>query len=357
MDRSGSTYFAAMPRWVAVGLLLVVVSLVGLSTLGPAPSAGPEGFDDKGLYRAVTDRVIAGETYYSAAAREHRVHHYPTSPAQVFREPTLTWTMAALRLEPLRRGALVALCFAAVVALDMALVRNRLTGGMPTLIRLMLLSTGLVSSWWPDSPFMHECWAGLLIALSLGLYRPGAWGWSLAFAFVACLFRELALPFLGVMLLFALIERRAAEAMAWAFAGVAFCLLYALHLSLAAGLGAPGDRVSPGWVAIGGWPFVLEAARRNLLLILSPRPIVAAGFLIALLGLAGRRNAWASRAALTVGGYSAAFLFVGRAENAYWGILFAPLLPLGFILAPAPLRDMGRALVRSPQQTRQTQTN
>jgi hypothetical protein len=350
MDRRGLTYFAAMPRWAVAAVLLAALCLVGVSTLAPAPRAASHGgFDDKSLYRAVTSRVISGEDYYAAASQEHRAHHYPTSPAQVFREPTLIWMMSALRPEPARRGAMLALCVVAVLALDTALVRNSLTGGMPALVRLALLFTGLIACWWRDSPFMHECWAGLLIALSLGLYRPGAWGWSLALAFLACLFRETALPFLGVMLLFALIERRAAEAWAWAIAAAVFCLLFALHLSLASGLSAPGDRVSPGWVVFGGWPFLLEAARRNLLLILSPRPVVAVGFLVGLIGLAGRRDPWASRAALTVAGYSAAFLVVGRADNAYWGILFAPLLPIGFILCPAAFLDMGRVLIGAPR--------
>jgi hypothetical protein len=43
---------------------------------------------------------------------------------------------------------------------------------------------------------------------------------------------------------------------------------------------------------------------------------------------------------LIVGGYMIAFLFIGRPDNNYWGYLYSPLLPLGWMLAPAALYDL-----------------
>jgi hypothetical protein len=60
------------------------------------------------------------------------------------------------------------------------------------------------------------------------------------------------------------------------------------------------------------------------------------------IGLAGAEDARARRAAVIVAGYLAGFLVVGRPDNYYWGLLYAPLLPVGFLLAPAALRDLFR---------------
>ena len=40
---------------------------------------------------------------------------------------------------------------------------------------------------------------------------------------------------------------------------------------------------------------------------------------------------------------------IGRLDNFYWGLLYAPLLPVGIAFAPAALRDLvGAALRPSP---------
>ncbi len=47
-----------------------------------------------------------------------------------------------------------------------------------------------------------------------------------------------------------------------------------------------------------------------------------------------------SRAALVLGGYIVSFLFVGRPNTSYWGLLYAPLLAIGLALSPLSLRDL-----------------
>jgi hypothetical protein len=65
-----------------------------------------------------------------------------------------------------------------------------------------------------------------------------------------------------------------------------------------------------------------------------------------LLGLAGWSGAVGSRVGLTVGMYVAAFLFAGRPIHAYWGLMYAPLLPLGLVWAPRALGDLIRGICR-----------
>lgn len=334
------TNFAQWPAWAARALL---AAMAGLVVLAAVPQAGPSGprpsYDDKRLYRAVTERVMAGQDYYPAAAAEHRAHGYPTAPAQVFRPPTLAWVTAALKTDPLRRTVLVGLSLTALLALHGALARAGV-GTRTALWSLPLVASAFAIATAHGSIYLHEVWAAALIALSLATWRPDRWGGAVALGFAACLFRELALPYLWAMAAFALWDRRWRELAAWVVATLAFCGLFALHLDRAAAEHLPGDITSSGWVRLGGWAFVLETAKRNLLLIWAPAPVVAVAACLGLLGLAGWRNGWTARAALVVGGYMAAFAIVGRPDNAYWGILYAPLLPLGWLLAPAALRDL-----------------
>jgi hypothetical protein len=97
---------------------------------------------------------------------------------------------------------------------------------------------------------------------------------------------------------------------------------------------------SPGWLYAGGLGFVLSTARWNVLLHDAPNPIVALGASLALLGLFGSRDLRATRAGLIAGGYMLAYAFIGRPDNNFWGLLYAPFLSIGFVLAPAALRDL-----------------
>jgi hypothetical protein len=102
----------------------------------------------------------------------------------------------------------------------------------------------------------------------------------------------------------------------------------------------PGDLASPGWLALGGWHFVLRTLRMNVALLLAPQRLTAIAVPLGLLGLLTRRRALGDRIALTVLGYSFAFLFIGRPSNFYWGFLLAPIWPLGLIGAVALLLDI-----------------
>ena len=344
------TRFANWPAWAARSLLVVMAALVVwgalITPVSQLARGGPPRGSNELLYRAITQRVARGESYYVAAATEQRARYFPTSPPQTFREPTLAWLLAGLKTDKARWLAILGVSLATLFAFRSALEWTGIDARLRWLA-IPLIGTGLAISWFPGSAYLHEVWAGLLIALSLALYRPGRWVLPLLIGLAACFIRELALPYLAVMAAFALVERRYREFAGWVGGIVVFTGLFAWHLAVARTLHEPGDLTRAGWIYFGGWPFVLETARENIVLIFAPNAVVAAVACLALLGLAGPRNPWTSRAALIAGGYMASFSIAGwpgnvvwGPGNAYWGLLYAPLLPLGVALAPLSLRDL-----------------
>jgi hypothetical protein len=327
--------------------MVVLVSALAQLQGSPRKASGPNppasAFSDVALYRSITARVTSGADYYAAAASEQRAHRYPTWPPQVIREPTQTWILAALHNDGLRWAALLALTGAALEALRRALARTSLTP-RTRLWALALTTTGVATVVWPLAVYMHEIWASLLILMSLALRQPGRWALAIGAGLAACLFRETALPFLFVMAASAAFERQAREAFGWTAAIALFCSLYAIHLILARAQHQAGDMVSPGWVQFGGLPFIVETARYNALLALAPPAVIAAALAAAALGLLGCQDRWPMRCTATLALFLGLFCIIGRMDNRYWGNLYAPLVPLGFVLAPAALADLwGRA--------------
>jgi hypothetical protein len=260
-------------------------------------------------------------------------------PFVTVRPPALAFALAALPGGEASARILIGALGAAVAGLWAVRLLGPL-GARGAAAAGLAMASGVVTAFTPNGYLMHECWAGLLIALSLALYPgrdPAGRGARLAASLVAglaaALVRELALPFLGVMALMALVERRPKEALLW-LAAVGLCLLALLgHALIVLRHTLPGD---PGmaWVRLGGWGFVLATDRWNAIVALKPwlaaalLPPALAGAL-AWGGPAGRRL-W-----FTLLGYAAGFLVVGRPENTYWGLMIAPLLPLGWVGAVA----------------------
>lgn len=345
--------FARWPRWAARLLLAIVIAVVAVAIIpgsngAPPARAAADHRSDVALYRAVADRVARGEDYYVAAAAEQRANGYPTAPAVAFREPTETLLLVALRTDLVRHAALLGLAGGVALALWSALGRMGLTAATRRW-SLLLSLTGLAVCIAQNAPYMHETWAGLLITLSLALRRPDRWALSVCAGLAACLLRELALPFLFVMFAFAAYERRLRESLAWLGAIALFGGLFTVHCLLASAQHHVGDLTSSGWLKFGGIGFVVATLRWNAALALAPGWVLVATLCVSALGLSGFRHGLASRAALTLIGYVVAFAVVGRPDNQYWGILYAPLVPLGLVLAPAALKDLAaRAMAKTP---------
>ena len=338
------TTFARYPRWAAWLILGLAAALVLAGAVQPRSwgSGKPDAaFPDSHLYRNIEAQVVHGADYYAAAAAEQRAHGYPTWPPVVIREPTEAFVLAALGNDMIRWAALLALTAVALEAVRRALARTALSSRQQ-LWSLALATSGLAAAVSPQVVYLHEVWAAPLIALGLALRRPGRWAASVCAIVAACLVRETALPVLAVMAAFALYERRWREAAGWVCAGALFCGLFAVHLLLAARQHLPGDVVSPGWVRASGLPFIIATARANALLVLAPPLAITAFLAAALLGFLGCRDGWLARCGAVFALYLALFSVIGRMDNDYWGLLYAPLAPLGVALAPAAVSELLR---------------
>ena len=344
---------AAWPPWLAwmtllLGVVLTLSTAVGPSRNPPAPAAGPgPHYSDQALYREIAQKVAVGQHYYVAAAATQRTHGYPIRPPWAVREPTEAWVLALLPNDLIRWAALLLLAAVAVVLMrDGA---EQAPGPVWRRIAVTLLfGVGLALLGAPTAPYLHENWATVFIALSLACWRPiptswRGWGLSVAFGLIACLFREIALPYMLVMVVFAVAGRRRAEALGWAAALILLAVALTIHFTLAARQIRPGDGFSPGWVRFGGWPFAVLAARRNIVLAVLPSPLASVALLAGLLGLISARSPWTDRIAGTAIAFLALFMVLGRPDNYYWGMIVAPLLVMGLPFAPAALGDLARS--------------
>jgi hypothetical protein len=318
-------------RAILLALALVAL-LAGLTarntTLGPTPGT----YHDWNLYADIAAGVAAGQSYYEVAAKAQRAHGYPTTPPVTFRQPWLAYLLSGLHSLVLAQVILFAWA-AGLVLLIYARLRAAGIGLKMRLAATVAVASGVSIVGDPYIFYFHEIWASLLVTTALLLYRPERWMLPAILTLAACLFRELAIGFVVVMAAFAIRERRWKELAGWIGVTVVFAALFAWHLSIARHYHAPGDLPSPGWLFFGGIGFVVKTARWNLFLLSLPAPAVAALVCLGIVALAGSKNGRDRRAALTVGGYTAAFLFVGAPGNNYWGMLYTPFLGLGLAAA------------------------
>jgi hypothetical protein len=314
-------------------ILAVLLALLGLAGGAEreraAPIAGPT---DLGLYAYAASEAAHPSTYYARVIAEQRREGYPLKPFVVVRPPALSFLLAALRTEALRRLAVVALAVGSLAAWWVRLGRE---GGalLPRALDLIALVGGVLPAVAPQAPYMHEMWAGLLISLSLALRREDRFGLAVAVGLAAALIRELAGPYLVIMATTALLGRHWREAAAWALALALFAAALAWHASMVDPLVLPSDHAGAGWLKLSGWPFVLHAAQWNAVLAVAPAWVAALAVPAALAGAANWTTSLGRRLAAVLIVYVLAFAVIGRPENFYWGLMFAPLLPLGFARA------------------------
>lgn len=323
---------------VLLGLLIWICA--GFAFIPTTAPTGSSAGGDAALYRQITARVAHGASYYQAVALEHRASAYPMKPYTAVRPPLLSEVMATIG----PTAAEVLLRLLAVAAATATVIRLAPRMRAPLRELAILLSATAAGGFVQSGMWVwHEVWAGLLIAIALACRTERHWVASLGFGLAAALIRELAFPFLLVMAFAAWTEGKRREAGAWAIAGVLVLVMLALHWSQVARIVLPSDVTSPGWLARGGWRFDLTLARQCSLLMALPAWAAAVAAPLALFGWASWRGGYAKRAAGLLGLWMATFLLMGRPDNAYWGFLFAPILPIGLAFAPAALRDLARA--------------
>jgi hypothetical protein len=314
---------------LAAVLLMVLGLLTGAGRERAAPTSGPT---DLGLYVYAVTAAAHPSTWYAQVIARQRRDGYELKPFVAVRPPALSFLLAALRTEALRRLAVVALALASLAAWWLRLGREGVQP-LPRALDLVALVTGALFAVAPQAPYLHEAWAGLLISLSLALRREQRFGLAVAAGLAAALMRELAAPYLVVMAATALLGRHWREAAAWGLALVLFAAALAVHASMVDALVLPSDHAGAGWLKLSGWPFVLHASQWNAVLAVSPAWLTALAVPAALAGAANWTTSLGRRLATVLVSYVLAFAVVGRPENFYWGLVFAPLLPLGFARA------------------------
>lgn len=322
-------------RAVLGAVVLLVLLGLWMALLPSSPAPRHVGRSDAQLYAAVISDVAHGQSYYEAAAREHRLGGAPLRPFIAVRPPLLAVSLAKLPNVAARASALAILAAATSAAWAWRL-RDLRREPLRLVWALVLAASGIGLAAGQAAYLFHETWAGLLIALALALRTPRTWLPSVAIGLLAVLLRELALPFLAAMAFVALLERRRLEAAAWSAALLVAILALAPHAAAVAGVTTAADLASPGWTSFGGWRFILHLVEFNCVLLAAPLWIPALVLPVALLGLVFWRSGAAGlgpRIGLVVLGYLLAFCVVGRPDNDYWGLMIAPLWPLGLIQA------------------------
>ena len=132
-------------------------------------------------------------------------------------------------------------------------------------------------------------------------------------------------------------------ALGWGLGILAFALGLLVHAGHVAEMIQPEALRGPGWLAFGGWPFLLKVNQWNLITLILGGALSAIWVPFALLGAAARMDPLGRRLMLIVWGYSLAFLFVGRSNNGYWGFIYGPIVAISLVFAPMALRDLWRA--------------
>ena len=369
--------FATWPRFSARLLLLVVAALLVLAAIVPIAAGTMEkpvvGFveavvggeastaaakaaerprdDDLALYDRVIQRIGRGENYYVAAADEHRKSDYPLRPGVAVRLPTLAYL--DLWLGDQGRGAEVLVPGELVAALALLLGVvwawwRRLgdePGGAPfqrigTALMFMGASLGLNRYYF----VLHELWAGMLIALSLALHRPGQrWLGAVLAAGLALAIREHALPYVVLMAALALWRRDWKEGAAWGALIAVFLVGMAVHLHFVAQQVRPSDVVGPAWLVLRGLSGWLSSVVLSSNLRFLWHQVSGPLAILMVLGWAGWKTSLGTTATLLYLGYGLLFMIAGRADNFYWGAVIAPAMFVGLAFVPRALRSLVRS--------------
>lgn len=347
--------FDSWPKWLCCALIVLTLSVITIGLVEtPTPvtdnSALPIDKTDNGLYLAIIDRVKGGDGYYEAAVSEQGQRGYPLRPVMTVREPALSYIGAALRSQTTMHLTLVAL---AVIASILMLVRTeRLSSGLLSWSMAMIFfGGGIAVAFTHNFVVIHEVWAVVFMIFALvasGARRPYA---SAAFGLVAVLVRELAFPFLIVMLVLAWRERRLREVRAWAVSIAIFAMGYAVHAAMVLSHTSSDQLHAPGWVKFGGWAFVLETVRFSSVLHALPVAVTAVVVPLALLGWISKRGEFADRVILLMAMYIPVFMVLGRPWNSYWGLLYTALLLPGLAFAPFAAVSLWKRLREPSRET------
>lgn len=370
--------FSTWGRWPARFALAVLALLLAASAWVPltvgrgeearAPSlviahnkaAERPRDEDLKLYDRAISRILHGENYYDFIVSEHRRADYPVRPGAAVRLPTLAYLDAAMGVDgdrPAPNAMAVALALMVGV---IAAWWGRLgdLGVDPSLRRIGTALVFFGASLGLNRYYfvLHELWAGMLVALSLGLHRPhGGWREKVGTGFshqtsdrkdsgrflgavlaaaLALSIREHVLPY--VLLMGAMAGWRGAwrEAAAWGALVALFAVGYAWHLHLIALQTLPTDHLGPSWLAMRGLGGFLSNTVLSSNLRFLPHQIAGPLTILMIFGWASWRSSAGQTGLLLFSGYALLFAIAGRNDNFYWGAVITPVMALGLAFMP-----------------------
>ncbi len=258
--------------------------------------------------------------------REMRRLGYATKPVFHWRLPTLLWTFGKLPSPEIARWFLVVLT-GVMIMVWVNRLRPRL-GFVMMLVAALLMAPMLFLASHPRWYFQHEVWAGVLVALSLGLYRQH-WVLAVITGVAALMVRELALSYVCIIGALAFYDRRNKEGLAWLAGIMGFAVYFAVHASIAISHQLPSDLSDPSWLRIPGWSHV-TACSGWMFLTLVPYWLCGMLSVVGVFGLLVGRDL---RLILPAVSYMAAFWIFGKPFNDYWGLMYTPILAVGIACA------------------------
>lgn len=278
------------------------------------------------------------------AADELRRGDYPLKPFIAFRLPTLAVAGAWIG----RPGLFILQwgLFAAMLGVWWVRLDGQFAAKHRRLSAVMLAAAGVAVAVTGRFIYLHEVWAGALIALSLALHRPRRWGWSVAAGAAALAIRELALPYVLLMAALAMWRRSWREFGAWAAVILLFGIAMLLHQAAVAEVVLPTDPSSPGWATLGGWAGMLRTFYLAGPLRWMPPAAAAPIIILCLFGWASWKSPTGLAATMMYLGYGLAFMLFGRANNFYWGLIVTPAFLVGLAFVPGALSDLNQAIRR-----------
>jgi hypothetical protein len=195
---------------------------------------------------------------------------------------------------------------------------------------------------------MHEFWCGLLLTVALGLDGPRHRGWQIAVAALALAIREFAAPFLGLILLRAVVEKDRRSALTVAIVALGAAGLILLHRDMVLSVTTPADGISQGWLGLGGPAAFASAVSQFTALSALPHWAAALLAFLPILGWATLRRD-AAFAAAWFAGFGAVIAVLARADNSYWVVTLLPAYAIGLALVPRFFRDLlGAKRARDP---------
>ena len=156
-----------------------------------------------------------------------------------------------------------------------------------------------------------------------------------------------SLPFVLVMMMYALLKKRWRESLIWLSVTIGFLFVLGIHAYYVQKFMGNTHFIQKGeWIAFGGWPFAFKAIQLHPFLILNPPWVNAILIPLFLLGLAEWKGELGTRVALLVYTYIFVYLFLGQPFNVYWGVMFNMLIPLGALYTWPSFLDLWRSFVK-----------